>query len=212
VDWQKTSTFCTIGAFVVAVVWGGAQFYIWYKHGEIGMNGLVGFAVLVFVLFISGLVHLKAAKTESIRKSIVAAPPVQYGAPVPPKTIMSAPTTLPDKRIIVGVVPEELRGFYQNVTSAQGDRLLQPYIGKWMKLSGTVADIRHSGPDGKNSSVSFRDIGSVSYILMFFDANWYDHISVLERGSSATVLGKILSADNMSVQLDHCELIGLSSL
>jgi hypothetical protein len=76
-----------------------------------------------------------------------------------------------------------------------------------MRLSGEVADAGHSGPKGDYSRVTFRNIPGIAYAIMFFDAKWYDHISVLGKGSSATVLGKITSADQVSIRLDDCELI-----
>ena len=73
-DWQKTATLCNVGAFVVAVVWGTAQFYIWYKHGEIGVSSMVGFGVLVVILFISGVIRLMAPRADVDTDAITTLP------------------------------------------------------------------------------------------------------------------------------------------
>jgi hypothetical protein len=116
---------------VVAIVWGSVQFYIWYKHGEIGARGVVGFVVLVVILFASSVIHLRAARaaagthgttTLAVDGSVIA----------PSIPIAEQGTT-------ISISPQELVLLFKTGgTTAQGNRLIQPYVGKWMQISGVV--------------------------------------------------------------------------
>jgi hypothetical protein len=202
-DWQKTSS---VGAFVVATVWGSVQFYIWYKHGEIGMSGLLGFGLLVCLLFISAVLNIKATRANSglvePRDNIVlpTAPTIIRQADERAPEI-SSPTVLEDNRVVVGTNPERLCAFFKDATTAQGKRLVQPYIGKWMRVSGKVSNVG-------DSHISFRNFGVAGVlIIMFFDDKWSDRISVLEMGTTVTVLGQIREIDVLGLQLRNCELV-----
>jgi hypothetical protein len=215
---EKSSAYSNIGTFILTtiilwIMWPSSQQKpTTAETGHPIMIAWIMPSILVAAILGAGVLHLLAARS-STRAGIVVASQERYVSPVPPQTNAAttpnnSPITLPDQRIIVGISPQELCGFYANVTSAQGDRLIKPYIGKWMRLSGEVSDVGHSGPKGNYSRVSLRNVPGIVYALMFFDAKWYDHISVLDKGASATVLGKIASADEVSVRLEDCELIG----
>src|SRR5262249_13342680 len=49
--------------------------------------------------------------------------------------------TEPMQSEIIDVTPEYLMSLYKDVMSSQGDRLLAPYVGKWIRLTQTVADV-----------------------------------------------------------------------
>ena len=61
-DLPRLAAICNIGAFIFAAIFGGVQFYIWYKHGDIGISRLTIFGVLVAVLFVAGLLQFMARK------------------------------------------------------------------------------------------------------------------------------------------------------
>ena len=204
-DWQKTATLCNIGAFVVAVVWGTAQFYIWYKHGEIGMSSMVGFGVLVVILFISGVIRLMAPRSGADTHRTTALPvdaPTQSSM-----SVVQAPApsiTITEKGTATSLSPQELvRLFKTGGTSAQANRLIQPYIGKRMQVSGVVHDVAHYG--AKTSQVSFMQ--GIS-IVMYFGEKWLDDVSMLVKGENITVRGHLRSIEyGDMVVLEDCELV-----
>jgi hypothetical protein len=206
---EKASAYSNIGTFVLTaimlrIIWPSSQ----QNPATAGHPAMIAWimpSILAAAILGAGVLHLLAARSTP-------APQRQYVAPAPPRMIAPASpssslTTLPDQRIVVGISPQELCGFYKNVTTAQGDRLIQPYIGKLIELSGAVYDAGHSKPIGDYSRLTFRDIPGIVYAIMFFDAKWYDHISVLDKGDSVKVRGQITSADEGSLRLDNCELI-----
>jgi hypothetical protein len=198
VDWQKTGNMCNIGAFVVAVVWGAGQFYIWYRHGEIGMSSLVGFAVLVVILFVSGAMRLMAPANvgESPHRTI--APPVDE----------SLTTSIPiaEPGTTISLSPQELiRLFKTGGTTAQANRLIQPYVGKWMQISGVVDDVTHFGPD--TNQVKLRGAMMQFDIVAYFRTKWADEVSLLVKGENTTVRGQFRSIETSFLALENCELL-----
>jgi hypothetical protein len=112
-------------------------------------------------------------------------------------------------RVYVDVTPEELVGFFKNVTAMQGDRLVQPYIGKWITLSGPLGDILSSSPD--HAQLTFADRGygeeKVQVYLYFNVKKWVDRVAVLTLGKQITVTGRIDRVVSVWVDLKDCELI-----
>jgi hypothetical protein len=195
VDWQKASTLCNVGALVVAVVLGATQFYIWHKHGEIGVSSsMVGFGVLlVILLFISGVV----IRWMAPRDAITTLPVDESFAPSIP--IAEPGTTM-------SISPQELlRLFKTGGTSSQANRLIQPYVGKWMQISGVVNDVSHFGPD--TNQVSLTGPKGV-HILVYFREKWADEVSMLVKGENITVRGQFTSIPfSDTVRLADCELL-----
>jgi hypothetical protein len=50
-------------------------------------------------------------------------------------------TSPPEKRITIDVDPDYLFGLADDKTRAQAVKLQEPFIGKWMKLSGPIVDV-----------------------------------------------------------------------
>jgi hypothetical protein len=201
-DWQK---FCTIGAFVVAVVWGGAQFYIWYKHGEIGMNGLIGFAILVVLLFVSGLMNLKAAGKNRATLGGRAASPIPFvPAPLPPSVAKDKPK---DARVFLSpnIDHKYLMDMFEGRTSIQASSMAASFLGKWMSLSGELSEILYSRPGGQ-AQVTFKRPG-LTDIYMYFDNEWVDRLLVLKHGDVLHIIGQLREISRGHIQLDHCELV-----
>jgi hypothetical protein len=83
-----------------------------------------------------------------------------------------AAVTEPTTSEIIDVAPEYLMSLYKDVMSSQGDSLLKPYVGKWMRLIQTVSDV-------KDNSVwtYLRDKpdSDPRLILLFFDNAAHRH-------------------------------------
>jgi hypothetical protein len=186
VDWQK---FSNIGAFVVALVFLGVQSYVWYKHGDIGVSSLVMLGLIAIFLFAAGIINYKAF----------------HARPGGTTTTSKSRESL-DERMLLRQTPEDLVALYGGATQAQGDRLVQPCIGKLMEVTDKVGDVKHT--DGR-STISFPSFGAAGiHVIMLFDEDWLDPVSVLTMGQQITVRGKLKAVDAHVVCLDHCKLIG----
>lgn len=113
------------------------------------------------------------------------------------------------ERIIVEVTPEYLTNFFNEHTAAQANRLLSPYVGKWIEVSGFVVDVYE---ESDYSSVFLdtdpRPESYRYYVIAYFrNKKWIDRASVLKRDDCVSVLGKIYRASSTSLHLEDCEII-----
>ena len=110
------------------------------------------------------------------------------------------------ERQIVDVTPDYLRSFFVEHISIQAQRLIEPYIGKWMRVSGPLDDV--SNNEYFSQVVFERRPGTHTVTYMYFrQPDRRDRLSVLRRGTELTVLGQIERVNAMEVHLNNCELI-----
>ena len=57
-------------------------------------------------------------------------------------------------RVIVNIPLDTLFGFYKGRLEIEGDRLIAPYLGKWINISGPIDDIRGPSFAGFGSSIT----------------------------------------------------------
>jgi hypothetical protein len=116
--------------------------------------------------------------------------------------------------IFVDEAPSFLTQFSKGHMSIQAAKLLQPYLGKWMKLSNvTVDNIEEHGTE-------HRVLGSSSdgtTLFMYFKEQWSERILILRRGSTIAIIGQIMNIDSGGptggfVQLQNCEIMGSSAI
>ena len=89
--------------------------------------------------------------------------------------------------------------------ATQAGRVIEPYIGKWMQLSGKVANAGEFSYG--SSTVTFIKELSDPTVFMRFNEIRIPRLSILRRTNYINVIGKIKSIDAFAVTLDECELI-----
>jgi hypothetical protein len=131
------------------------------------------------------------------------------------------PTIKPDviteqERVFVPpeLTPERLFSFYQDNTAIQAAELVKPHIGHWMKVIGTLGNVRPW--TGHSSQVTFEHSSKpvlertwldYTTIYMYFrDALKIDRLRILKRGDKITVIGQLREVDAVDLHLDNCEL------
>ena len=120
-------------------------------------------------------------------------------------------------RIFVGesITPEYLIGTFRERTSIQGAKLTADYLGKWMKVSGSLGDVISTTPN--LAQLTFERAGvprtwfDYTGFYMMFKKPWIDRLAIVKRGDKLTVIGQIERIDSVSVQLENCELVGSDS-
>jgi hypothetical protein len=126
-----------------------------------------------------------------------------------PELAQPLPVAIPGNKKLISLTPQELvRLFNTGGTSAQANRLIQPYVGKWMQISGVVNDVAHFGPDTNQVSFTEGPMGLGIIILMYFREKWADEVSMLVKGENITVRGQLRSIEYRdTVALNKCELL-----
>jgi hypothetical protein len=122
--------------------------------------------------------------------------------------VSSAPNS--KQRIFVGseITVKYLTSLREGRTSIQSQALIDMYIGKWMRVSGNLADVLKSSPDSRHCQVTFtRTSPGLTELFMRFGKEWFDRLSIMTVGQDVTVVGKIEQVDAFGVHLAECELV-----
>lgn len=165
--------------------------------------GLVAFCTCVAI---GGILNAVAFFRGNNKPYPATPPPVllesEPGRPSPP-----VPESEPVRRIFVGpdVTPEYLFSLYESYTSIQADKLAAAFIGKWMRISGTLDEVL---PVEQASIVTMErpDALSFKYVYMYFDNSWTDRLSMLKHGNPITVVGEISEIGRPLMRLRNREL------
>jgi tRNA_anti-like len=112
---------------------------------------------------------------------------------------------LKDRRVLVAVEPGYLTSFFKDHTQLQAEKLVAVYIGKWIKVSGSLQDVFTSG---KMVVVRVEGVPRLAYVMSGFLAeDWLDHVSVLRRGDRISLVGQITQVSSVSIYLENSQLI-----
>ncbi len=147
-----------------------------------------------------------------------APPPATQLTPAAPSDTRPSTGTTNDQ---LDIAPEKLLDFYEKYNEAQAEGLVQPYIGKWLEMSGRVTEVRRElaplREDTRgikyaiNVAIETRRQGSPkSHIVtqaIFEDQRWMDRAVVLKRGENIKVRGMIKSVYSSGFHLEHCEIV-----
>ena len=151
------------------------------------------------------LVALDRRRTSKTKTTVT---PVAFGGTQDRQVIVPTITDSPQevKREIIDVEPDYLMGFFDEHTSIQAQRLIEPYIGKWTRVSGPLGDVRNN--EYFSQIVFDRPRGTYTTIYMYFhQSDRSDRLSILRRGTKLTVLGQIKEVRAYEFHLANCELI-----
>jgi len=110
------------------------------------------------------------------------------------------------ERQVVDVTPQQLARLFEGQLDVQGQRLLAPYRGRWMRVFGLLDNVK------AGSGYTMVTFATGAYeevaVVMFFDGDaWADRLSVLTPGERITVIGQIEDAARNRVRLDNCDLV-----
>jgi hypothetical protein len=99
----------------------------------------------------------------------------------------------PSNPIFVDVGIEYLMDLFAGRTTAEGHRLIAPYIGKWLRHSGSVVNVHEYGDRTEVCMhVTVKSFPSRGIIFINgYDQNWKDRASVLKIGDVVAIEGEI---------------------
>jgi hypothetical protein len=127
-------------------------------------------------------------------------PSIENVAPVPARDPSN-------DRIFVDRTPHDLVGPFDTYVSVQAKRLIQPYIGKWIRITSEVGNVRDLPSDQWQVLVSERVDGRTLVISLSFNKEWGDRLSILTRGATIEVIGRIDRIEAATLYLENCELV-----
>jgi hypothetical protein len=116
-----------------------------------------------------------------------------------PPTDVPPPTS---ERVIVDTTPSELMEKYKGRSGLEADRIVAPYIGKWIKISGKADYIQGAG----NGALVTIKPDAFTAAFLYFDAKWLDKLSVLPMHSAISALCQINYVGPSGSKFVNCEL------
>lgn len=138
---------------------------------------------------------------------------------VPEKPTAAPAASGPKVKIIQPVrrefLPDELtitrlRELTAGLTAAQAKRVIDPYVGKWMRVSGLVHDVKFFE---SNQAMLLLVAPGETFLasstppLVFERAHWEDALHELKKGSTVVALGRVELAIGETIMLHDCELL-----
>jgi hypothetical protein len=184
--------------FTVAAVWVFGKVAMWGIATSEKFSVRAGVTALVCAIVGVGLVE--AIRLTANREAAVGrSESTQITAPAVP------PVAAPDTREFTNRTPRELLGFYRNVTTLQGDSLIAPFKGLWIKVAGKVESVVDAG--GARAQVVLKDHEG-TMCTCTFQPRWTNALRRLSKNDEISATGKIFEGQNGStLYLADCDLV-----
>lgn len=77
---------------------------------------------------------------------------------------------------VISAPPQVLMDFYRGRITSEGDELIAPYKGKWMKISAVVEDIQNDHGSGEIT------VFTKDKFVLHFKEIWEERLDILQRG------------------------------
>jgi hypothetical protein len=169
--------------------------------------GLIGFSLEV-------VQWINRVLPDPPRAGVVQEPPKVEAPNVPRPAAPLARTERPPpdtgkrgERVILDVTPEYLVSLFDGKLAIQANKLVAPYLDKWIYVSGPLGNVLGNG----RLQVTWAFDPARRYsVYMYFDEAWQDRFAVLMPGQHLTVLGRITDVDGTGVKLKDCELVPIT--
>lgn len=112
----------------------------------------------------------------------------------------------PEKPKLISRSPDDLMRIYRDHTNVQAEKLVAPYLGGTMQVSGEVYNV--SELVGRYR-VSMRSSDEAQYGLLFMDfpAEVQDEVLRLVRGDTIEIRGCLAAVEEYDLTLQDCELV-----
>ena len=101
------------------------------------------------------------------------------------------------------MTPEALTEVYQTHTDVQATVLSAPYIGQYVRITRSIADVRI---EPWIRMVSFGSAGGQTHVMAMFGREWSDRLRRLQRGQVVTVIGRIEKIGRFTLSLENSRI------
>ncbi|MDE2802629.1 MAG: hypothetical protein OXK21_07095 [Chloroflexota bacterium] len=108
-------------------------------------------------------------------------------------------------RIYSPRTPAELVRAIQGMTEIAAERVMEPHLGQWLRVSVVVSDV--SSRSGNISVYASGNDSQPNLHLYFVARDWSSRLIVLNPGDTIRAEGKIARVTDSSLRLEECELV-----
>jgi hypothetical protein len=152
--------------------------------------------------------HSRALSTEA-RARRIAAPRIDArpsGPSIPTITAVEGGSAKTPPRAFVSLDIGYLRSLFKEHTGIQAAKLVEPYLNKWVRLSGRVASV------GEFKSIAQLTLESQDWIYFYFsDEKWKEPLAMLRLHDEIAIVGRIDAMKSGWMDVYDCELSNPSS-
>jgi RecG-like helicase len=109
------------------------------------------------------------------------------------------------ERIIENLSPGHLIGLTENLSEEEAYRVIEPYVGKWVEVSGSVKDTTITGKSFImliNAKWTHHTI-----VAVFREQEWRTHVEDLKKGDRVRIAGQVKKANILALYLENCEVV-----
>jgi hypothetical protein len=166
---------------------------------------LVARGIACLIVLVAAFVISVLYQSHGNAPAAPATPPAAVAAASPSNPQPSASGASPSIPgcVFISETPAYLMHLGEDLMSVQRDRLIAPYIGKCIRLSGQIDDI---GQVSGLIFVYFSSTALFGHRLEFDKAKWADRLLLLSKGTNITAACKIAQIYARRLILDNCEL------
>ena len=110
-------------------------------------------------------------------------------------------------RIFLDEAPWFLMQFFREHTTIQAKKLVDPYLGKWVRpLNVAIYNINEIVSGGHRISATSDDEEGI-FITLRFGKDWDERISILRRNGKLTIIGQLTDVGTRELELENCEIL-----
>jgi len=151
--------------------------------------------------------RIDGLKEQIDRKAESSSPPVADSPAEAPPVDPSVKDNQERTSVPPDVTPANLHALFEGVTQHEGRVRAKPYLGKWMKITGTVKDVMYEAEQGWLVPVSTEGSGWMEATILRFDADETPKVEMLRKGQTITAEGKIDDLTNLWLSVKNCKLL-----
>ncbi len=185
-------------------------------------NPIAWFVVFMFILAVMAF-HRPKEQRKAI--SVFMPPSSPLSPPLPSPSLSPITQTvqekvdieqeIPKEKEFVDVTPQYLQGLrrQKNISSVQIDRILAPYIGKWIKVTGVVTEVYRSTL-WLRVSYEPKKLGEEHYnvmVMLVIPEKERERFHLPELNKTISAIGQINAVSPHEVELENCELASNTS-
>jgi hypothetical protein len=193
--------------FVLAVLAGAFLALLLTNPMEFGVpTRFVTGALIIFSAIGVGFFITKRNRPgAALVGSAMPAPPKPVALPLLPEPAplqnQSKPVTMRAAKGGIEIDVEYLWNLFEAHTAINANKLLKPYIGAIVEVSGKIHNV-----DGGNSPCVTIHAGYSKLVFLYFSATEEDHLAMLRVGDILSAKGKIEVINQISIRLRECHL------
>lgn len=178
---------------LITGAWNGLHRFLEPLSGDLG-RWIVFIAVMALLLLLN-------VPWERLRADPQRDYTVTYDGDLVPRPRPSPPPApTADAQDFLDVTSEYLVAFFEGRTELQGQASVKGYIGKRMRVSGTIEEVHTND----RLIVTLQRPTAMSFL--YFGSEWSDQFANLSQGDAIQVVGHIESVHRQGVSLENCQL------